>query len=159
MTSPIPAFFRLDGTLSTGGQPSAEALPWIAAQGFASVLNVNTSTARSFLAAEGELLAKAGVRYVHHPIDCAVLTPEKYEGFRDALNALLPHGPVFVHCAGNVKVTGMMHAYRVLERGEPVERASADLARLPALEPKWYAFFERLGVAPADEEDPLARSA
>lgn len=159
MTSPIPTFFRLDDSLSTGGQPSAEALPWLAEQGFASVLNVNTSTARSFVPAEGELLAKAGVRYVHHPIDCAVLTREKYEGFRDALNALLPHGPVFVHCAGNVKVTGLMHLYRVLERQEPLERVSADLARLPELEPKWYELFARLGAAPAAEEEPRARSA
>lgn len=146
MTSPIRAFFRLDDTLGTGAQPTPEGLDWVAAQGYRSVLNVNTADARSFLANEGELLAAKGVRYVHHPIDCALLTPEKYEGFRAALAALEADGPVFVHCAGNVKVTGMMHIYRIRERGESPARVSADLAKLPELEPKWYAFFERMGA-------------
>jgi len=150
MSSPIRNFFRLDDTLSTGAQPTAEDLAWLAERGFTAVLNVNTATARNYLPDEHSLLAARGVRYVHHPIDCAVLTPEKYEGFRAALDGLLGEGPVFVHCAGNVKVTGMMYLYRILRRGEPREQVSADLARLPELEPKWYAYFERMG-APASK--------
>ena len=155
MTAPIREFFRIDDTLATGAQPTAADLDWLATQGFKAVLNVNTSDARSFLANEGELLAEKGVRYVHHPIDCSVLTPEKYEGFRAALSGLGTDGPIFVHCAGNVKVTGMMHLYRIRERDEAPERASADLAKLPVLEPKWYAFFEQMG-APAVAIDELA---
>lgn len=146
--SPIKAFFQLDDTLSTGAQPSHSDLEWIARQGFKAVLNTNTATARNYLPDEGDRLAAHGVKYVHHPIDCTVLTPDKYEGFRDTLKGLLAEGgPVFVHCAGNVKVTGMMTLFRVLERGEPAAQVKADLAKLPSLEPKWAAFWESLGVA------------
>lgn len=145
--APIRAFFRVDDGIATGAQPTTEDLAWLARSGFKAVLNTNTPTARNFLADEGARLAEHGLAYVHHPIDCAVLTPEKYEGFRDALNGLLAKGgPVFVHCAGNVKVTGMMVPYRVLERGEPKERVAADLAALPTLEPKWEAFWRELGA-------------
>jgi len=144
--SPIKAFFRLDHTLSTGAQPSLADLDWLAQQGFAAVLNTNTPTARNYLPDEGPTLEARGVRHLAHPIDCSTLSREKYEGFRDALNELLGQGPVFVHCAGNVKVTGMMTLYRVLERKEPLAEVKADLARLPSLEPKWYAFFESMGV-------------
>lgn len=144
--SPIKAFFKLDDGISTGAQPTLADLDWLAAQGFRAVLNTNTATARNFVPEEGAALEAKGLRYVHHPIDCATLTPEKYEGFRDALKPLLAEGPVFVHCAGNVKVTGMMHLFRVLERKEPVEQVRADLEKLPALEPKWHAFFAQLGA-------------
>jgi uncharacterized protein (TIGR01244 family) len=156
MSSPIRAFFRLDDTLATGAQPSPDGLDWIAAQGYRAVLNVNTADARNYLAGEADLVAAKGVRYVHHPIDCAVLTPEKYEGFRAALAELEKDGPVFVHCAGNVKVTGMMHIYRIRERGEAAARVSADLAKLPGLEPKWYAFFERMGARAVAVEHELS---
>lgn len=159
MTSPIKAFFRLDDTISTGAQPTRDDLGWLAAQGFTAVLNVNTATARNYLPDERALLEARGVRYAHHPIDCAVLTPEQYQGFRAALNGLLGRGPVFVHCAGNVKVTGMMHLYRILERGEPPAQVSADLARLPALEPKWYAYFEQLGAPPTSPMEQGAGAA
>lgn len=147
--SPIDSYFRLDDRIATGAQPAHGHLDWIAEQGFKSVLNTNTHTARNYLHDEGDRLAAKGVKHVHHPIDCSVLTPEKYEGFRDALNGLLREGgPVFVHCAGNVKVTGMMYLYRILERGEPHEQVHADLERLPKLEPKWFQYFERMGVRP-----------
>lgn len=145
--SPIKAFFRLDDAISTGAQPTREELPWLATAGFKAVLNTNTHTARNYVADEADQLAAQGLAYVHHPIDCAVLTKEKYEGFRDALNGLLAKGgPVFVHCAGNVKVTGMMYLYRVLERGEPREQVAKDLEKLPALEEKWPAFWRALGA-------------
>lgn len=146
MNSPIRAFFRLDDTLATGAQPGPADFDWLQAQRFRAVLNVNTSTARNYLSDEQRLAEQQGLRYLHQPLDCAVLTPDKYEAFRDALRGLLGEGPVFVHCAGNVKVTGMMHLYRVLERREPLAQAAADLQRLPELEPKWYAFFEAMGV-------------
>lgn len=145
--SPINAFFRLDDDISTGAQPTRDDLAWLASAGFRSVLNTNTSTARNYLADEGDHLATHGVDYLHHPIDCSVLTKEKYEGFRDALNGLLAKGgPVFVHCAGNVKVTGMLYLYRVLERGEPREHVANDLSRQPSLEEKWPAFWRSLGA-------------
>lgn len=159
MTSPIKAFFRIDDTLSTGAQPGPEDLAWLAGQGFTAVLNVNTDTARNYLPQEAALLAERGVRYVHHPIDCAVLTPDKYQGFKAALDGLAGKGPVFVHCAGNVKVTGMMHVYRILERKEDPARVSADLAKLPSLEPKWYRYFEQLGAPAVGVEAPRSSGA
>lgn len=148
--APITAFFRLDESISTGAQPTHSDLEWLAKQGFKAVLNTNTNTARNYLADEGEKLAALGVKYLHQPLDCSVLTPDKYDAFRDALKALLAEGgPVFVHCAGNVKVTGMMTPFRVLERNEPHEQVFADLARLPSLEPKWPAFWAKLGVPSA----------
>jgi uncharacterized protein (TIGR01244 family) len=128
--APINAFFKLDESISTGAQPTHSDLEWLAQQGFKAVLNTNTNTARNYLADEGEKLAALGVKYLHQPLDCSVLTPDKYDAFRDSLKALLAEGgPVFVHCAGNVKVTGMMTPFRVLARAGVLRPREAPVAR------------------------------
>ncbi len=145
-TSAPPVFFRIDDHIATAAQPDASAFPWLAGQGFRAVLNLNGPTARNYRPDEAALAAAAGLRYVHHPVDCSRLTPALYEAFREQLAPLLADGPVLVHCAANVKSTGLMHVFRVRELGHDPERAEADLEKLPGLEPKWRAFFEQMGV-------------
>lgn len=146
MKAPIRLFHTVDDKLATGAQPAARDFAWLREQGFEAVVNLNLPTAKNYLLDEASLVEGQGMSYVALPIDCSRLSEEQYLAFQEAM-ASLGERRVFVHCAANIKSSGFVHAYRVKGRGEDAAASLADLEELGAgHEPKWYAWFERLGA-------------
>lgn len=144
--SRIPNFHVMNETFATGAQPAAADFQWLRDQGYSTVINLNLATARNYLHDEPEIVARTGMRYVGMPIDCSRLSPSQYEAFRQAAVEAASRGKVFVHCAANIKSTGFMHLFRILELGQSQQHALEDLKTLPELEPKWFAFFDSMGA-------------
>jgi protein tyrosine phosphatase (PTP) superfamily phosphohydrolase (DUF442 family) len=147
MQSPIYLFHAINDRFATGGQPEAADFSWLKEQGYTAVVNLNTPSARNYLRGESEIVTDLGMTYVAHPLDCSVLSQELYEDFAAVLNALTEER-VFVHCAGNVKSSAMMHIYRIQALHENPQAALTDLVSIGAgHEPKWFEFFRRMGAA------------
>lgn len=144
-TSPIPYWLPVDENLGLGAQIDQTGLEWLASQGFTTIVNLNLPEARNYWPEEAERAREAGVEYVHHPLDCSTLDAAKYAAFKEILDARRD-GKVFVHCAMNVKSSGMAHVWRVQELSHDPQAARADLARTPGHEPKWEKFWKEMGV-------------
>lgn len=143
--TPIAHWLPVDDHLALGAQPDQNGIDWLASQGCTLVVNLNTPSARNFWPEEASRVQEAKMHYVHYPLDCSELSEEKYELLRGIL-ASHREGKVFLHCAMNVKSSGMAHIWRVRELGEDPREARASLAKTPGHEPKWEAFWERMGV-------------
>src|SRR4051812_5296234 len=78
---------------------------------------------------EAGLAARAGLRYLHLPIDFEAPELEQaarlFEELQRAANE-----PVFVHCAKNLRVSALLSAYRMVLGGVPSREARADLHAL-----------------------------
>ncbi|MCB9496689.1 MAG: hypothetical protein H6686_07385 [Fibrobacteria bacterium] len=145
VTSPVPWWLEIDDSLALGAQIDSEHLAWLAEQGFDLILNLNTPSARNYWPGEAQAVLESGMQYAHFPLDCSHLTPHKYEIFRGILAANLGR-KTFVHCAMNVKSSGMAHLWRVRELGHDAEIARLDLRRTPGHEPKWESFWKSMGA-------------
>lgn len=132
-------------TLATADQPAPEDFSALRAEGFEVVVNVSTPTARNFLADEAQHVLESGMAYVHAPIDCSRLTPEHYAIVRGVLGSFAGK-KVLLHCAGNVKASGLAHVFRVKELGEPKGALREELRRNGWHEPKWFAYFDSMGA-------------
>jgi len=131
--------------LSLGAQPDHGGLEWLKAQGFDLIVNLNTPSARNFWPEEAARAYDLGLHYVHFPLDCSNLTPQKYELLRGVLDANRG-GRTFLHCAMNVKSSGMAHVYRVRELGHEPSRALEELRQTPGHEPKWERYWRAMGA-------------
>lgn len=149
MDSPIFRFQRIDALLATAAQPTADQIPWLAAQGFEAVVNLSTPTARNFVADEARRVMDAGLAYVHAPVDCSHLEPSHYEVLRGVLHAFRGR-KVLVHCAGNVKSSALVQLWRIKERGEDRDRLVEELRVQGWHEPKWFDYLERMTAAPGE---------
>jgi uncharacterized protein (TIGR01244 family) len=90
---------RIDGKVAVGGQPSAEDLRQLRAQGYTTVVNLRLDGEASqplSPTAEGRAATDAGLAYRHVPVRLADLDPEQVQEVRAAI-ASAP-GPVYVHC-------------------------------------------------------------
>lgn len=143
---PIPHWMTVDDHFALGAQPDQVGIDALAREGFTLVLNLNTPDARNFWTDEARSVARAGMHYVHYPLDCSRLTRDKYEILRGILMAHRG-GKVFLHCAMNVKSSGMAHVFRVRELGHDPAVSRDQMARYtPGHDPKWEAFWEEMGA-------------
>jgi uncharacterized protein (TIGR01244 family) len=118
-----PAYrnFPLAGVM-TSGQPTAAALETLAAQGYATVIDLRAaSEERGF--DEAATVEKLGMKYASLPI--AGADGVTYENAR-ALDRLLAEaqGPVLLHCS-TANRAGAMLALRARMRGDGVDAALA----------------------------------
>jgi len=143
--SPIPYWLVVDEHLALGAQPNADGLEWLKAQGIDLIVNLNTPDARSFWPDEAKRAADLDINYVHAPLDCSKLTPQKYELLRGLLSSNR-QGRTFLHCAMNVKSSGMAHIFRVRELGHDPKAALLSLEATPGHEPKWQTYWQQMGA-------------
>lgn len=144
----IPYFQNISAQISAGAQPTLADLADLQKAGFTAVLNLSPVSTRNYLPEEESAVRSLAMEYRHLPIDCSQLDKALYEGFENALQALLkrPHAKVFLHCGMNIKSSGLLHIYRIRRLGQPVEQAEAALAETPGHEPKWRTFWASFGI-------------
>ena len=137
----IVNFSRLDGntgqagaSVGFGGATAVEAMPWLRAQGFATVINLRLPEEKGAeLDASRAAAEAAGLKFVSLPVDHKPLQQAAVDQFLAAL-AAPGNQPVYVHCGSATRVAALWMVGRVLKDGWKPEAAAKE-AELIAAKP------------------------
>jgi ribosomal-protein-alanine N-acetyltransferase len=141
----ILAFRRLSPLLASAGQPEPSGIAAIGRAGFKHLINVALSTSPGALADEAALAERAGLRYLHLPIDFDAPEPEQAQRLFAELGQLRSE-PVFVHCAKNMRVSALLSAYRMVLGGVSCQAARADLHAIWEPNPTWRRYVSNAAI-------------
>lgn len=116
----------IDANLATSGQPTAEELAALAAEGYRAVINLATAQSYAALADEGEILARQGVTYVSIPVEWEAPQLDDVARFFAAMERHAGQ-KTLVHCARNMRASAFTYLYRTLRLGVPRDQAAATM--------------------------------
>jgi len=117
-----------------GGATEPAAMPWLAEQGFAAVINLRLATEKGAEVAAGSAAAEAaGLRAIHLPFNPKDPDPELLEKFRTALGDQA-NQPVYIHCHSATRVAALWMIWRVTDAGVKLATARSE-AQSIALKP------------------------
>lgn len=122
----ILGFRRLSPLLASAGQPDPNGIAAIARAGFEHLINLALPTSPGALADEAALAQRAGLTYLHLPIDFEAPELDRAGQLFQALDERR-NDAVFVHCAKNMRVSALLYVYRCLRAQVPIRQARADL--------------------------------
>lgn len=130
---------RLDGRVTTSGQPTEAQFGEIQQLGIEHVINLGLHTHEKALPDEAASLASLDMTYVHIPVEFNQPTEDDFSRFCDALEAI-GEKPVHIHCIANMRVTAFLYRYQldVLGRGDDEARKLMDSVWQPG--GVWAAF-------------------
>lgn len=142
----IRNFLQVDEQLATSGMPRPEDFDLIRQAGFEVVINLAMPTSDNAMANEGDLVTRAGMTYIHIPVNFEAPRAEDYARFAAIMDTLAGRR-VFVHCAANMRVSAFVLIHRVA-RGVPRAEAEHDLKRIWNPDGVWREFInQQLAVA------------
>ena len=146
MTNGIFNFLQYNELLAAGGQPTKEQITQLQKEGYKAIINLSPVSTKNYLHDEAMEVEKAGMQYVHYPIDCSNLKLSHFVTFRNILKSL-EEKRVFVHCGRNIKSSNLIHMYYVVEKGEKEEKSLQILRKIQIPEEKWLSYFRQFGMA------------
>lgn len=117
-----PNVVEISPRLVTSGQPSAEALARLRAEGFEAVLYLAPPSVSDAVQEEPAILARQGIEFVNVPIRFNEPTAGDFEAVRATLDRWSDR-KVLVHCQINLRASTMVFLYRVLAQGVRPEQA------------------------------------
>lgn len=91
---------RINAKISAGGQPDEADMAALKRSGVRKIINLRRAGEQNQPLdpkAEGEAAARAGLEYMHIPVDPKNLDPSSADAVAKAIDA--SDGPVYVHCA------------------------------------------------------------
>ena len=91
---------KVNAKVSAGGQPSEEDIAALKASGVRKIINLRREGEQNQPldpAAEGDAVKRAGMEYLHIPVDPKNLDPSSAAAVAKAIEE--SDGPVYVHCA------------------------------------------------------------
>ena len=135
----IRNFLQIDERLATSGMPGAEDFDSIGRAGYGAVINLALPTSDNALANEGELVTRAGMTYIHIPVNFESPKADDFDRFA-AIMGTLSEQRVFVHCAVNKRVSAFVFLYRTLRSAKPRPDAERDLKRIWNPDGVWREF-------------------
>lgn len=138
-----PNVVVIDPTLVTSGQPDADALARLDAQGFAAVVYLAPPTVPDAVADEARIVARQGLLFANLPIPFDAPTAGHYRDFAGLMRALAPRR-VLVHCQINLRASTMVFLYRVIERHEDPRAAWAAVAEVWIPSGPWKTLVRKL---------------
>lgn len=127
--------------VSISAQPTDDALRAAAAGGFRTVINLRSDGEARDPAAEGELVASLGMRYVRIPVKKGDATFEQADRLSAAL-AEAGAAPVLVHCASGQRASAVWTLHLVRHGGRSDAEALAEADAL-GIGPEMRAVVER----------------
>jgi protein tyrosine phosphatase (PTP) superfamily phosphohydrolase (DUF442 family) len=139
-------FHRYDQYLASAAQPTTDQFRHLKEEGWEAVVNISPPSTRNALKEEAAIVEGLGLDYVHFPVDCSNLRSLHYLTFRGIMRGL-EGKRVLVHCGGNIKSSNLIYMYQVLELGVPEAEAFATLKTIQNPEPKWFDYFEAMGMS------------
>lgn len=107
----IVAWRRMDGRLTTSGQPTEAQLPALKALGVTHVVNLGLHSHAQALPDEAASLSALGIDYIHIPVAFDQPAEADYAHFRSVMRQLAGE-TVHVHCIANMRVSAFLHRYR-----------------------------------------------
>jgi protein tyrosine phosphatase (PTP) superfamily phosphohydrolase (DUF442 family) len=110
--------------------------------GFDIVINLAMPTSDNAMANEGDLVTRAGMSYVHIPVNFDSPQPADFTRFAQIMETLQSQR-VYVHCAANMRVSAFIFLHRVLRDGKAREDAERDLKRIWNPDGVWRQFIDQ----------------
>ena len=138
----IRNFLQLDERLATSGMPRPEDFNAIRQSGFDVVINLAMPTSDNAMANEGDLVTRAGLTYIHIPVNFESPQPADFERFAKLMDTLQEQR-VFIHCAANMRVSAFIFLHRVLRGGKSRADAERDLKRIWNPDDVWRRFIDQ----------------
>ena len=115
MLEALPVYVRVNDWLHSAGQPSAEALAGLGAEGVNTVVNLALPTSDNAVSGEAELVSQQGLRYVHIPVAFDAPQAHQFDLFKAVLDCCDKQNSaektVLVHCAYNMRVSAFIYVY------------------------------------------------
>jgi protein tyrosine phosphatase (PTP) superfamily phosphohydrolase (DUF442 family) len=108
-----PNVVEISPRLVTSGQPSAEALAGLKAQGFEAVIYLAPPTVHDAVRDEQHIVTAQGLVFINIPIRFENPTDSDFERFVSAMDGL-GKSKVLVHCQINLRASVMTFLYRAI---------------------------------------------
>ncbi len=131
-----PNIVEITPRLVTSGQPSAEALGGLGAQGFEAVIYLAPPTVSDAVREEAVIVGRQGLVFVNIPIRFDNPTEKDYETFASVLAALSGR-KVLIHCQINLRASSMVFLYRVIAAKEDPDLAYKSVAGVWSPDGPW----------------------
>lgn len=136
--------------LVTSGQPSADELGNLGAQGFAAVVYLAPPTVPDAVRDEPQIVRAQGIEFVNIPIVFAKPTAADFQAFAATMDRLRGR-KVLVHCQVNMRASVMTFLYRAVVLREDPARAYDAVASVWSPQGPWKALIvaelARAGIA------------
>ena len=129
LKSDVPRVLCLDGSFTTGGQPTDQAYAKAAASDFHSVLSLRTANEGGDLTRERSLVEKNKMRYFNVPVVSSAPRPEQADEFIRLVKENSNH-PMLINCASANRVGAFMMIYPVLEQGWAEDKALEEAIKI-----------------------------
>ncbi|HSW06333.1 protein tyrosine phosphatase family protein [Aquabacterium sp.] len=134
-----PNVVLISPRLITAGQPRADALALLAAQGFGAVIYLAPLTVSDAVPNEAGIVQGQGLAFVNIPIPFNKPTEADFEAFVAAMAAHAER-KLLVHCQVNMRASSMVFLHRVIVGKEPPERAYEAVATVWSPDGTWKHF-------------------
>ena len=148
--APPPNLVVITDRLVTSGQPSAEWLATLRAQGFDAVIYLAPPTVPDAVRDEARIVASQGLAFVNIPIRFDAPADADYALFAATLQGLRGR-KVLVHCQVNLRASSMTFLYRAVGLREDPDRAYDSVTRVWTPDGAWRRFMDdqlkRNGIA------------
>lgn len=136
--APLRNYHVVSDRLGTGGTLSADAVSWLAANGYQMIVDLRIK----FDEIEANLVLAEGASYVHIPVSWHAPSDDELESFLLVM-AANPEKKILVHCSANYRASAMTYLYRVLELDADPAKAMADVHAVWKPNETWLSFFAR----------------
>lgn len=107
----ISVWRRLDGQLTTSGQPTESELALLAALGVKHVINLALHSHERALPDEAGTVSALGMIYTHIPVAFDAPTEDDFVQFCEAMSSMAG-STIHVHCIVNARVSAFLYRYR-----------------------------------------------
>ncbi len=131
-----PNVVEISPRLVTSGQPSAEALAGLKAQGFEAVIYLAPPTVTDAVRDEQLIVTRQGLLFINLPIQFDNPTESDFNTFVAMLSALGGR-KVLVHCQINLRASVMVFLYRAISLGDEPRAAYEAVAGVWSPNGKW----------------------
>jgi protein tyrosine phosphatase (PTP) superfamily phosphohydrolase (DUF442 family) len=138
-----PNRIEITPRLITSGQPSAEALASLGAQGFEAVIYLAPPTVADAVRDEALIVGRQGLVFVNIPIKFDNPTEKDFEAFASVFAALSKR-KVLVHCQINLRASAMVFLYRVIAAKEDPRVAYEAVAKVWSPDATWKSLMQTL---------------
>ncbi len=133
-----PNLVVIDAKLVTSGQPSAEWLNTLKAQGFEAVIYLAPPTVGDAVREEPLIVARQGLIWANLPIQFGSPADGDFDAFAGLLQALRGK-KVLVHCQVNMRASTLTFLYRTLVEGADPAQAWEAVAKVWTPDGPWKA--------------------
>ena len=137
-------FLQVSDLIATAGQPTEQQMLAIKDAGYQVLINLAPREKfETTLPNEAELVESLSMEYVHIPVIWNKPTLEDFDRFTQVMQVNADR-PVFIHCAGNFRVSAFMYLYRRIYQKIDEEQAQKDLHKLWVPDDVWQRFMKKV---------------